>query len=203
MQGVHASSIVYERDWRPKQHGRRPINIPNLLTIFRLLLVAPMALYLISGDLTRAGILFAVAAVTDAVDGWIARRWNVITTFGRLMDPIADKLLVGTAIALLWWTGLLPGWFALVVAVRESFVLAASVWARARGHADELRPGPFGKAGNAVQMLLVALILLPLPPALKSPLLLQALMIAATFLTIVSAVHYAQRWKRARHGTGA
>ena len=162
-----------------------------------------MALYLISGDLTRAGILFAVAAITDAVDGWIARRWNSITTFGRLMDPVADKLLVGTAIALLWWTGLLPGWFALVVAVRESFVLAASVWARARGHADELRPGLFGKAGNAVQMLLVALILLPLPDALKAPAFLQVLMIAATFLTVVSAVHYAQRWKRARHGTGA
>lgn len=162
-----------------------------------------MALYLISGDLTRAGILFAIAAITDAVDGWIARRWNSITTFGRLMDPVADKLLVGTAIALLWWTGLLPGWFALVVAVRESFVLAASVWARARGHADELRPGLFGKAGNAVQMLLVALILLPLPGALKAPAFLQALMIAATFLAIVSAVHYAQRWKRARHGTDA
>jgi len=162
-----------------------------------------MALYLISGDLTRAGILFAIAAITDAVDGWIARRWDIITTFGRLMDPVADKLLVGTAVALLWWTGLLPGWFALVVAVREGLVLAASVWARARGHADELHPGRFGKAGNAVQMLLVALILLPLPPALKSPLLLQTLMIAATFLTIVSAVRYAQRWKRARNETAS
>jgi phosphatidylglycerophosphate synthase len=54
-----------------------------------------------------------------------------------------------------------------------------------------------------VQMLLVALILLPLPDALKAPAFLQVLMIAATFLTIVSAVHYAQRWKRARHGTDA
>lgn len=162
-----------------------------------------MALYLISGDLTRAGILFAVAAITDAVDGWIARRWNSITAFGQLLDPIADKLLVGSAVALLWWTGLLPGWFALVVTLREGFVLSASVWARARGHADELRPGPFGKAGNAAQMLLVALILLPLPHALKSPSLLQILMIAATFLSIISAAHYARRWKAARSGTDA
>lgn len=194
---------MYERDWRPKQHGRRPINIPNLLTIFRLLLVAPMGMYLISGDLTRAGILFAVAAFTDAADGWIARRWHSVTTFGRLMDPIADKMLVGTAVALLWWTGLLPGWFALVVAVREGFVLAASVWARARGHADELRPDPFGKAGNALQMMLVALILLPLPHALKAPFLLQGLMISATLLTLVSAARYTLRWVRARERTNA
>lgn len=162
-----------------------------------------MALYLISGDLTRAGVLFAIAAITDAADGWIARRWHSITTFGRLMDPVADKLLVGTAVALLWWTGLLPGWFALVIAVREGCVLAASAWARARGHADELRPGPFGKAGNAAQMLLVTLILLPLPDVLKAPVFLQALMIAASFLAIISAAHYAQRWKRTRFETHA
>lgn len=171
--------------------------------MFRLLLVAPMALYLISGDLTRAGILFALAAITDALDGWIARSWQSVTTFGRLMDPIADKLLVGTAVALLWWTGLLPGWFALVVAMREGFVLAASGWARVRGHADELHPGPFGKAGSALQMLLVGLILLPLPHMLKSPAFLLTLMIAASFLTVVSAIHYARRWKRARMGTEA
>jgi len=162
-----------------------------------------MALYLVSGDLTRAGILFAVAAITDAADGWIARRWHSITTFGRLMDPVADKLLVGTAVALLWWTDLLPGWFALVVAGREGFVLAASLWARVRGHAHDLRPDPFGKAGNAMQMLLVALILLPLPAMLKAPAFLQALMIAASFLSVVSAVRYAQRWKRTRNETHA
>ncbi|BBE36005.1 CDP-alcohol phosphatidyltransferase [Sphingosinicella microcystinivorans] len=168
-----------------------------------MLLVAPMALYLIWGDLARAGMIFVIAATTDAVDGWIARRWHSITTFGRLMDPVADKLLVGTAIALLWWTGLLPGWFALVVALREGFVLAASGWARARGHADELHPGLFGKAGNALQMLLVALILLPLPGALKAPAFLQVLMISASFLAVVSAIHYARRWKRVRHETHA
>ncbi|MBB4632129.1 CDP-alcohol phosphatidyltransferase family protein [Sphingosinicella soli] len=169
-----------------------------MLTVFRLLLVPPMALSLLAGDLTRAGIIFVVAAATDAVDGWIARRWHSVTTLGQLMDPVADKLLVGTAVALLWWTGLLPDWFALAVALREGFVLVASVWARGRGHADELRPDPFGKTGNAVQMALVALILLPLPLVLKTPTLLQALMIAATFLNLVSAARYAQRWIRAR-----
>ena len=171
--------------------------------MLRLLLVPPMALCLIAGDLTRAGIIFAVAAATDAIDGWIARRWHSVTTFGRLMDPVADKLLVGTAVALLWWTGLLPGWFALVVAAREGFVLAAGVWARVRGHADELEPGPFGKAGNAAQMVLVALILLPLPGVLKTPILLQALMIAASFLMLVSAARYVRRWIRARRETDA
>ena len=136
--------------------------------MLRLLLVPPMALCLIAGDLTRAGIIFAVAAATDAIDGWIARRWHSVTTFGRLMDPVA-----------------------------------AGGWARVRGHADELKPGPFGKAGNAAQMVLVALILLPLPGVLKKPILLQALMIAASFLMLVSAARYVRRWIRARRETDA
>ncbi len=162
-----------------------------------------MAFYLLEGDLTFAGILFTVAAITDAIDGWIARRWHTVTPLGTLLDPVADKLLVGTAVALLWWTSTLPTWFALVVAAREVFVLAASAWARARGHGDELQPGPFGKAGNAAQMVLIALILLPLPQVLKAPPVLLALMITASVLTLVSAVHYAQRWRQVRRATDA
>lgn len=162
-----------------------------------------MAFQLIAGHLTAAGVLFAIAAITDFADGWIARRFNRVTTFGRLVDPLADKLLVGTAVALLWWTGLLPGWFALVVAAREGFVLAASLYVRLSGHSDELRPGPFGKLGAAVQMLLIALILLPVPAALKAPGLLTGLMVAATLTTLVSAVRYVLRWVRARRAANA
>jgi CDP-diacylglycerol--glycerol-3-phosphate 3-phosphatidyltransferase len=174
------------------------VNVPNILTMFRLLLVPPMAIYLADGRLALAGWLFAIAAVTDFADGWIARRFNATTTFGRLVDPIADKALVGTAVALLWWQGLLPGWFALVVALRESFVVGASVMARATGRSAEIRPGPFGKLGAAVQMLLIGCILLPLPAPFKAPGVLAGLMILATALTLVSAVRYALRWIRAR-----
>lgn len=166
--------------------------------MLRLLLVPPMAIYLFEGRTVLAGWLFAIAAITDFADGWLARKFNATTTFGRLVDPIADKALVGTAVAMLWWTGLLPTWFAAAVAVREGFVVAASIYARARGRSDEIRSGPFGKAGAAVQMLLIGLILLPLPPVFRTPQLLSALMIAATALTFSSALRYIIRWRMQR-----
>lgn len=162
-----------------------------------------MAIYLAAGHLDTAGWLFAIAAVTDFADGWIARRFDQQTVFGRLVDPLADKALVGTAVAMLWWGALIPNWFAAVVAVRESFVVGASIYARSRGRTDLLRPGLFGKAGSATQMLLIAAILLPLPGELKSPALLFALMITATALSLASAVRYAHCWliRRAKnHG---
>lgn len=189
--------MVAGAEWKgPAVAGRPVVNIPNILTLFRLLLVPPMAIYLGQGQLTLAGWLFALASVTDFVDGWIARRFDATTTFGRLVDPIADKALVGTAVALLWWKELLPGWFALVVAVREAFVLGAAIYARVTGRGEEIRPGAFGKVGAGVQMLLIGLILLPFPPAMKAPQLLVALMFAATVLTLASAVRYVMRRPR-------
>ena len=169
------------------------VNVPNILTMFRLLLVPPMAIYLAEGRLTLAGSLFAIAAITDFADGWIARHFNATTTFGRLVDPIADKALVGTAVALMWWNGLLPAWFAAVVAVRELFVVIASIHARVTGRTAEIRAGPIGKAGAATQMLLIGIVLLPVPAALKDARVLNALMLLATLLTLVSAVRYATR----------
>jgi CDP-diacylglycerol--glycerol-3-phosphate 3-phosphatidyltransferase len=175
--------------------ARKAINVPNLLTVFRLLLVMPMAIYLLEGRLLPAGVLFALAAVTDFADGWIARRFNAITTFGRLLDPVADKLLIGTAVALLWWKDFLPSWFAAVVFAREAFVLLAAGYARGRGEEVEaLRPHLIGKAGAAAQMLLVGIILLPLPAVLKSPQVQFALMLAATLFTLTSAGRYVLRW---------
>jgi CDP-diacylglycerol--glycerol-3-phosphate 3-phosphatidyltransferase len=159
-----------------------------------------MAIYLLDGRLTLAGVLFAIAAVTDFADGWIARHFNQQTLFGRLVDPVADKLLIGTAVGLLWWTGLLPGWFAAVVLVRELFVVGAAIAARATGRTEEIRPGPFGKAGAAAQMLLIGLVLLPLPQPMKTPAVMTGLMVAATLLTLASATRYALRWRARQRG---
>ncbi len=171
------------------------ISVPNYLTIARLMLVVPIALLLLRGDLAIAGFVFAFAALTDFADGWIARHFNATSQLGRLLDPIADKLLVGTSVLFLWWTGLLPTWFALVVAAREIFVLGISAIARAKGRTEMLKPGPFGKAGSAAQMLLIALILLPVPSAMKSTDVLMGLMVIATALTVISAVRYVLRWQ--------
>src|SRR6059058_5691158 len=99
-----------------------PLNLPNLLTMIRILLVPVLIVALLektgSGDLLAA-IVFAVASLTDAIDGYLARSRNSVTTFGKLMDPIADKLLIIAALVVLVSLGRLEAWVAMVIIARE------------------------------------------------------------------------------------
>src|SRR5581483_4214775 len=113
-----------------------PLNIPNLLTVIRILLVPVLVVALLDrtggGDLLAA-IVFAVASVTDAIDGWIARSRNSITTFGKLMDPIADKLLIVAALVALVSLSRLEAWVAMVIIAREFAVTVLRVAVGAAG----------------------------------------------------------------------
>ena len=94
-----------------------PVNVPNVLTVLRILLVPVLVVALLSetpnGDLLAA-IVFAAASLTDLIDGWIARSRNAITTFGKLMDPLADKLLIVAALVALVSLHRLAAWVAMV-----------------------------------------------------------------------------------------
>jgi CDP-diacylglycerol--glycerol-3-phosphate 3-phosphatidyltransferase len=96
--------------------------VPNALTIARFAAIPVFAwLYLAAGDgpAWGAGVFFAAAAATDQVDGFLARRWEVQSAFGKVADPLADRLMIGTAVVLLWATGRLPLVAALVVLGRD------------------------------------------------------------------------------------
>lgn len=99
-----------------------PVNAPNVLTVVRIMLVPVLVVALLdetaNGDLLAA-IAFALASVTDAIDGYLARSRNAITTFGMLMDPVADKLLIIAALLALVSLDRLPGWVAMVSIARE------------------------------------------------------------------------------------
>jgi CDP-diacylglycerol--glycerol-3-phosphate 3-phosphatidyltransferase len=97
-------------------------HLPNALTIARFAAIPVFAwLYLAAGDgpAWGAGVFFAAAAATDQVDGFLARRWEVQSPFGKVADPLADRLMIGTAVVLLWATGRLPLVAALVVLGRD------------------------------------------------------------------------------------
>src|SRR5207247_10380321 len=101
--------------------------IPNVLTIGRLLLIPVcVALVLASdgGHSWAAAIVFGVAGVTDQIDGWLARRWGVESEFGKVADPLADRLMIDAAVLLLWHAGRLP-WIALAIPARDLVMLAA------------------------------------------------------------------------------
>jgi CDP-diacylglycerol--glycerol-3-phosphate 3-phosphatidyltransferase len=97
-------------------------HVPNALTIARFAAIPVFAwLYLRAGDgpAWGAGVFFAAAALTDQADGYLARRWEVQSAFGKVADPLADRLMIGTAVVLLWATGRIPAVAALVVLGRD------------------------------------------------------------------------------------
>lgn len=113
-----------------------PLNAPNLLTLLRILLVPVVVVVLLEntshGD-TIAAIVFAVAAATDGLDGYLARSRGAITTFGKLMDPIADKLLIIAPLISLVSLGRVDAWVAMVIIAREFAVTALRMVAVEQG----------------------------------------------------------------------
>jgi CDP-diacylglycerol--glycerol-3-phosphate 3-phosphatidyltransferase len=100
--------------------------IPNALTVFRLLLIPVFVAVLLASDGGHswpAAIVFGVAGVTDQVDGFLARRWHVESSFGKVADPLADRLMIDAAVILLWHADRLP-WVALVIAARDVALIA-------------------------------------------------------------------------------
>jgi CDP-diacylglycerol---glycerol-3-phosphate 3-phosphatidyltransferase len=164
-----------------------PINVPNVLTVLRILLVPVLVVALLdqtpNGDLLAA-IVFAVASMTDAVDGWLARRRQSITTFGKLMDPLADKLLVIGALLTLVSLGRLAAWVAMVIIAREFAVTMLRMTASQQGVVTPART--LGKVKTVMQVAMVfALILVR-----GSPAWLDAAVYATVLVTVLSGVDY-------------
>ena len=170
-------------------------NIANIITVVRILM-APVFVWLMfldGGELGVwrwvAAILFIVAIVTDSVDGFLARSRNLVTDFGKLVDPIADKILVGAALVTLSILGELWWWVTIVILVRE-FGITIFRFLMLRDHV--IPAGSLGKLKTVVQSVAVSLALLPLWTVFGDWVLWVnwTLMGAALVLTVVSGVQY-------------
>src|SRR5207248_4399695 len=110
--------------------------IPNALTIARLVLIPVFIALLLTSDgghSWAAAIVFGAAAVTDQIDGWLARRWHVESEFGKVADPLADRLMIDAAVILLWWADRLP-WVALAIPARDLALIAGYKLVMDRGY---------------------------------------------------------------------
>ncbi|HSB37481.1 MAG TPA: CDP-alcohol phosphatidyltransferase family protein [Gaiellaceae bacterium] len=110
--------------------------IPNVLTIARLVLIPIFVALLLSADGGHswpAAIVFGVAGITDQVDGWLARRWRVESSFGKIADPLADRLMIDAAVILLWHADRLP-WIALAIPARDVALVAGYKLVMDRGY---------------------------------------------------------------------
>jgi len=181
------------------------MNFPNLLTILRIffvpLLVAVLVQehlsfrwygLLIHNELVALGI-FLVAAATDLLDGYLARRWRQVTTVGTLLDPIADKLLISSALIALVQVRVVPAWMVILIVGREFAISGLRGIAAAEGYT--IRASDLGKTKMVTQVIAVALLLL----SMRQPALTRWAMLwmwCVLLFTLLSAVGYFRKFWR-------
>jgi CDP-diacylglycerol---glycerol-3-phosphate 3-phosphatidyltransferase len=162
-------------------------NLPNVLTVLRILVVPVIVWALLQetreGDLVAA-FVFAAASITDYVDGWLARRRGIVTNFGKLMDPIADKLLVIAALVPLVALDRLEAWVAAVIIARELVVTMSRMAASKEGVVIAAKR--WGKVKTTTQVVTIFLVI----AVEGSPAWLDVLVYVMVAVTIVSGVDY-------------
>lgn len=159
------------------------MNLPNKLTIARILMIPLCLLFLLVKWNTVAAVVFLLACLTDFLDGYIARSQNLVTNFGKFADPVADKILVLSCMAVLLYQHLLPWWVVVIVIIRELAVDGLRLVAVEQGVV--IPAGQLGKVKTVVQMACVVAAMLTL-----SPWVVILLSVAASALTILSGAEY-------------
>ncbi len=171
------------------------VNVANGLTMLRLVLVPVFVVLLLSGGTAgrvAAFAVFAVASITDLLDGELARRRGLITDFGKIADPIADKALTGSALVTLSFLGELSWWVTGIILLRELIVTGLRFWVIRRGVIAASRGG---KIKTMLQIIAISLYVLPWHLGVIRA----VIMAAAVVVTVVTGVDYAARAVRLHH----
>lgn len=172
------------------------MTIPNLITIARLLMV-PFVIVMIGQERWMLAFVgFVVAGVSDGVDGFIARRFDMKSELGAYIDPLADKALLVSIYVALSVVGVLPGWVAVLVVSRDVMIVSAIIVSYLMENPVAIRPLFVSKINTAAQIVFAALILGAKAFALESGVLTTAAMSTVAALTVVSAGAYLAGWLR-------
>lgn len=179
----------------------KPRDIPNLICVMRIILVLPIVWLLLKENYSAAVILFAVAGVSDAIDGYLARHFSWQSWLGSVLDPLADKVLLVACYLTLGWMTLLPLWLVIIVVLRD-LVIVTGAWVyhvRISGYIAE--PSLISKANTLVQILLVLAIISD-AGFWSVPSVLISLLIGLVLLTtVLSGVDYVWRWSKRAIGS--
>ena len=172
------------------------MTIPNLITIGRLLLVPMIVWLLITGQSAAAFVVFILAGVSDAIDGFLARTFDLHSELGSYLDPLADKALLVSIYISLAVLAEVPLWVVILVVSRDLFIVGAVVLSWMLGQPMEMRPLAISKVNTVVQIVLAAVVLgdLALGPDLAA--LRTILVYLVGVLTVASAAVYLVDWVR-------
>lgn len=171
-------------------------DIPNLICIVRILLVAPVVVMLLRGEFATGLLLFAVAGASDGVDGYLARRFDWRSRLGAILDPLADKLLMVSSYATLGWLGQLPLWLVALVLLRDVVIIGGALAYHRLCGELEMAPTYISKANTLFQILLVLLVMAVAAGMSLPQWGIGALIVIVAATTLLSGSHYVWEWSR-------
>jgi cardiolipin synthase len=172
------------------------LNLPNLITIGRILLVPAVIWAIAAGETRIAFGLFLAAGITDAVDGYLAKRFGMSTDFGALLDPLADKALIISVFVGLGIAGAIPLWLVVLVVSRDVLIIGAVTLALLLGKPIKVRPLVVSKVNTVAQIVFACLVLASLGFGFNAAVLQTILMFSVATLTLVSIGFYTREWVR-------
>ena len=171
-------------------------HLPNLICLIRLALVWPILTALHAGEHRLALVLFVIAAASDGVDGYLAKRFNWTSELGKFLDPLADKLLLITVFVEAAWLELVPWWLTAAVVARDVMIGLGALIFRLWFGPLHGRPTRFSKVNTAAQLLYVTLVLLNAAFGVPPREVLGALALLTLATTVLSGLHYLQIFTR-------
>ncbi|MFS8039258.1 CDP-alcohol phosphatidyltransferase family protein [Xanthobacter sp. AM11] len=172
------------------------MSLPNIITLLRILLVPAVVWSIASGEALLAFWLFLAAGVSDALDGFIAKRFHMQTELGAYLDPVADKALLVSIYVALAVAGLIPRWVAIAVVSRDVMIVGAVVLSMVMDRKVAISPLLVSKVNTAIQITFAAFVLATAGFGLVLPGLFNLGLVAVGLLTALSAAAYLAAWTR-------
>ena len=172
------------------------LNVPNVITLIRLGLVPAMAYYLVDEAYQIALPIFLAAALSDVADGYIARRFKLVSTFGATLDPIADKLSMLVATVLLAWHTLLPLWLAVAIVARDVIIVVGAIaFLLARGQL-KIAPTRLSKVNTFIEFAVLLLVMAAAANWIETGAWMPTLFLVVFITVVASGVQYVWLWGR-------
>lgn len=169
-------------------------NIPNAISIARILLMFPAIWMLLDEQYGIAMIFFSIAGISDALDGFLAKRYGWQSQIGGVLDPLADKILLISVFVSLAWMGAIPWWFVIVISLRDLGVFAGGIYYNVTVEKFTAEPSLVSKLNTTMQILLVLLVVLDLWKQWVPEWILSALIFGVLVAAIWSFVGYVLKW---------
>jgi cardiolipin synthase len=179
------------------------LSIPNLITLGRILLVPVIVWAIISGEMLAAFLLFLAAGISDAVDGFLAKRFRMASELGAYLDPLADKAMIVSIYVALGIAAALPISLVILVVSRDIMIISGFMLSWLVGKPMAVRPHPVSKLNTVAQILLATLVLAEKGFGFNAALLSNITAVLVAILTLLSIAFYLAEWVRHMNSFGA